>query len=296
MEELLGRIIAGKVTDENEKDYYVQVAGTTFRLDKSEIKKPLKLGSTFKGFAYENEDHDMQITRDAPAVQVDHYGMGTVVRSQRTLGVFVNIGLPNKDIVVSLDDLPDIMELWPQQGDRLMIALREDAKQRLWGVLADGEIYQAIAQPAKKHMQNANVVATAYQLKLVGTRVMTENNELGFIHPSEREKEPRLGEELHARVIGVHEDGTLNLSLRPRTYEAIDDDSAMLLAALQHSEDGHLEFSDKSDPAAIKAYFGISKGQFKRAIGHLLKARKITQHDGQLWLVSEAEEDESTTD
>lgn len=294
MEELLGRIIAGKVTDENEKDYYVQVAGTTFRLDKSEIKKPLKLGSIFKGFAYENEDHDMQITRDAPAVQVDHYGMGTVVRSQRTLGVFVNIGLPNKDIVVSLDDLPDIMELWPQQGDRLMIALREDAKQRLWGVLADGEIYQAIAQPAKKHMQNANVVATAYQLKLVGTRVMTENNELGFIHPSEREKEPRLGEELHARVIGVHEDGTLNLSLRPRTYEAIDDDSAMLLAALEHSEDGHLEFSDKSDPAAIKAYFGISKGQFKRAIGHLLKARKITQHDGQLWLV--AEEDESTTD
>ncbi|MGX6428332.1 CvfB family protein [Levilactobacillus yonginensis] len=294
MEELLGRIIAGKVTDENEKDYYVQVAGTTFRLDKSEIKKPLKLGSTFKGFAYENEDHDMQITRNAPAVQVDHYGMGTVVRSQRTLGVFVNIGLPNKDIVVSLDDLPDIMELWPQQGDRLMIALREDAKQRLWGVLADGEIYQAIAQPAKKHMQNANVVATAYQLKLVGTRVMTENNELGFIHPSEREKEPRLGEELHARVIGVHEDGTLNLSLRPRTYEAIDDDSAMLLAALEHSEDGHLEFSDKSDPAAIKAYFGISKGQFKRAIGHLLKARKITQHDGQLWLVAEA--DESTTD
>jgi predicted RNA-binding protein (virulence factor B family) len=218
--------------------------------------------------------------------------MGTVVRSQRTLGVFVNIGLPNKDIVVSLDDLPDIMELWPQQGDRLMIALREDAKHRLWGVLADGEIYQAIAQPAKKHMQNANVVATAYQLKLVGTRVMTDHFELGFIHPSEREREPRLGEELKARVIGVHEDGTLNLSLRPRTYEAIDDDAAMLLAALQHSADGKLDFSDKSDPAAIKAYFGISKGQFKRAIGHLLKDRQITQHDGALWLNNS----EATTD
>jgi len=40
MEELLGRVIAGKVTDENENDYYVQISGTTFRLDKSEIKKP----------------------------------------------------------------------------------------------------------------------------------------------------------------------------------------------------------------------------------------------------------------
>jgi len=294
MEELLGRIIAGKVTDENEKDYYVQVSGTTFRLDKAEIKKPLKLGSIFKGFAYENEDHDMQITRDAPDAQVDHYGLGTVVRSQRTLGVFVNIGLPNKDIVVSLDDLPDIMELWPQQGDKLLIALREDAKQRLWGVLADGDIYQAIGQPAKKKMQNSNVTARSYQLKLVGTRVITDNFELGFIHPSERETEPRLGEELHARVIGVHDDGTLNLSLRPRTYEAIDDDSAMLLAALQHSDDGKLDFSDKSDPAAIKAYFGISKGQFKRAIGHLLKDRQITQHDGALWLNQSAATTEKT--
>lgn len=287
MADLLGRIIAGKVTDENETAYFVQVAGTTFYLDKAEIKKPLKLGSNFKGFAYENEDHDLQITRDAPQVQVDHYGMGTVVRNQRTLGVFVDIGLPNKDIVVSLDDLPAMMELWPQQGDQLMIALREDNKHRLWGVLADRDIYQAIAQPANKRMQNANVIARAYQLKLVGTRVMTDHYELGFIHPNERETEPRLGEELHARVIGVHDDGTLNLSLRPRTFEAIDDDASMLLAALEHSDDGHLDFSDKSDPAAIKAYFGISKGQFKRAIGHLLKARKITQHDGQLWLVTD---------
>lgn len=290
MADLLGRLITGKVTDENETDYFVQVEGTTFHLSKEEIKKPLKMNGTFTGFAYENEKHEMQMTRDAPKSQVDRYGFGTVVRSQRTLGVFVNIGLPNKDIVVSLDDLPDMMELWPQQGDRLLIALREDAKHRLWGVLADGDIYQAIAQPANKRLQNSNVTVTAYQLKLVGTRVITDHFELGFIHPSERETEPRLGEELKARVIGVHDDGTLNLSLRPRTFEAIDDDSAMLLAALEHSEEGHLDFSDKSDPAAIKAYFGISKGQFKRAVGHLMKARKITQHDGGLWLADEAPE------
>jgi len=286
MENILGRIMTGSVTDENETDYYVQVAGTTFKLSKSEIKKPLKMGATFKGFTYENENHQMAMTRNAPKSQIDHYGWGTVVRNQRQLGVFVNIGLPDKDMVVSLDDLPDMMELWPQKGDRLLIALQEDNKHRLWGVLGDFDIYQAISQPADKRLQNANITATAYQLKLVGTRVLTSNFELGFIHPSEREREPRLGEELQARVIGVHDDGTLNLSLKPRAYEAIDDDAAMLLASLQHSDDGHLDFSDKSDPADIKEYFGISKGQFKRAIGHLLKDRQITQHDGQLWLVS----------
>lgn len=296
MDKLLGRVITGSVTDENETDYFVQANGTTFRLAKSEIKKPLKAGATFKGFAYENEDHHLTITREVPQVQVDHYGWGTVVRSQRTLGVFVNIGLPDKDMVVSLDDLPSMMELWPQQGDRLLIALREDNKQRLWGVLADTDIFQAIAQAGKKRMENANVTATVYQDKLVGTRVMTDHYELGFIHPSEREVEPRLGAQVQARVIGVHDDGTLNLSLKPRAYEAIDDDAAMLLAALEHSEAGHLEFSDKSSPAAIKAYFGISKGQFKRAIGHLLKADKITQHDGQLWLKTPATSTDEPTD
>lgn len=290
MEDLLGRIIAGKVTDENETDYFVQVAGTTFRLAKAEIKKPLHLGSSFRGFTYENEDHLLIMTRQAPTVQKDHYDWGTVVRTQRTLGVFVDVGLPDKDFVVSLDDLPDMPELWPQKGDRLLISLREDHKQRLWGVLADADILQAIAQPAKKQAQNDNVNVTVYQLKLVGTRVLTDNYELGFIHPSEREQEPRLGQKLQARVIGVHEDGTLNLSLKPRAYEAIDDDAQMLLAALQHSGDGHLEFSDKSSPAAIKAYFGISKGQFKRAIGHLLKARLVSQHDGQLWLVEQPDD------
>ena len=43
-----------------------------------------------------------------PTIQVDHYDFGTVVGVRRDLGVFVDIGLPNKDIVVSLDDLPDL--------------------------------------------------------------------------------------------------------------------------------------------------------------------------------------------
>ena len=61
---------------------------------------------------------------------------GTVVKVQRNLGVFVNIGLPNKDVVVSMDDMPAMAELWPSKGDRLMVALSVDDKGRIWGKLA----------------------------------------------------------------------------------------------------------------------------------------------------------------
>lgn len=284
MNELIAQVITGEVTDENDKSYFIQKDGVTFLLDKSEIKKPLKLGSKFTGFTYENENHKFQITRTVPDIRRDHYGFGTVVKQKFGLGIFVNIGLPNKDVVVSLDDLPTINSLWPQKGDQVMIALTVDSKNRIWGKLADESIFEAIAQPVTENMKNKNVKARAYRLKLAGTRLLTEDYQIAFLHPSERQKEPRLGEEVSGRVIGMLRDGTVNISAKPRNYEAIDDDSTMILEALKHSNDQSLNFSDKSTPDSIKKYFGISKGAFKRAIGHLLKAGLIEQSDGKIYL------------
>lgn len=285
----IGEIISAKVTDENDKYYYAQIDGLTYEIDKSELQKPLKIGGVVTGFAYENEKHNLQITKNIPDVRLGHYAWGEVTDIRRDLGVFVNIGLPNKDVVVSLDELPTIKGLWPQRGDMLMITLRIDKKDRLWGELASADILQAVRIPAKPDMKNKQVKATVYRLKMVGTLVITPDYNFGFIHPDERQREPRLGEEVDARVIGVREDGVLNLSLRPRAYEAISDDAAMLLTLLQRSSTHSLPFTDKSDPKQIKKYFGMSKSQFKRAVGNLYKQRKITQNENGLFLVEESD-------
>lgn len=284
LKNILGREIIAKVTDFNDKYIFAQVEGLTFRMTRDELLKAPKVNSSLKGFAYINDNHQLQLTKKVPKVQVDRYAWGTVVSSRKDLGVFVDIGLPNKDIVVSIDDLPELPQLWPQKGDKLMIGLSIDAKDRMWGKLATPEMFQTISGMAKKNMQNKNVTATVYRLKLVGTFVITDDYYLGFIHPSEREVEPRLGEVVKARVIGVKDDGTLNLSTRPRAYEAISDDSQMILMALQHTSAKQLPFTDKSSPDEIKAYFGISKSQFKRAVGHLMKAGLVKQADGFLIL------------
>ncbi len=284
MNNLIGRIITGKITDENDKYYFVQSEGVTFELDKSEIKKPFKIGANFKGFAYENENHKLQITRNIPKIRMDHYGFAPVVKEKFGLGVFVDIGLPNKDIVVSIDELPTIHSLWPQDGDRLLIDLIVDSKGRLWGHLADEDIFQAIARPVKSNLMNKNISATAYRLKLAGTHLLSDDYHLAFLHPDERQIEPRLGQRVSGRVIGTLKDGTINISTRPRAYEEIDDDAKMILESLKRSANGILEFSDKSDPKEIKDYFGISKASFKRAIGHLLKNNLIIQVDGHIEL------------
>ncbi|WP_242361114.1 S1 RNA-binding domain-containing protein [Limosilactobacillus antri] len=292
MNSALGKVVSAVMIDENAQDYFVQPDrnGQTYRLPKAESPQELHIGGQVRGFVYENEDHQLQMTcQHVPTIQVDHYDYGTVVSVRRDLGVFVDIGLPNKDIVVSLDDLPELKHLWPQPGDRLLMALRVDSKDRVWGQLADDQIYQTISTAPSKRALNRDVMATVYRLKLNGTHVITDDYQLGFIHPSERDQEPRLGQRVKARVIGLSSHGSLNLSLKPRAYQAIDEDAAMILTMLKHDLNHRLPYTDKTAPQVIREAFGISKGQFKRAVGHLMKAGLVEETDGQLVLLQKEE-------
>jgi len=92
--------------------------------------------------------------------------------------------------------------------------------------------------------------------------------------------EPRLGEHVSGRVIGVRPDGVLNISLKPRAYEAIPDDAAMIYAYLKQRPGQEMPYTNKTPPEDIKQLFGISKAQFKRALGHLMKQGLIVQEEG----------------
>ncbi|MFU2194578.1 RNA-binding virulence regulatory protein CvfB [Streptococcus pluranimalium] len=276
MNELLGTVISGMVTDENTQAYFVQKDGITFALAKEEGAH--QIGEMVKGFVYTDMRQKPRLTTKDIASTRTSYGWGTVTDVRRDLGVFVDTGIPEKEIVVSLDVLPEMKELWPKKGDRLYIKLDVDRKDRIWGLPAEAEVFQKMAGPAYDNMQNQTWPAIVYRLKLSGTFVyLPENNMLGFIHPSERYAEPRLGQVLDARVIGFREvDRTLNLSLKPRSFEMLENDAQMILTYLE-SNGGFMTLNDKSSPEDIKATFGISKGQFKKALGGLMKAKKIKQ-------------------
>ena len=258
----LASYIMGMVIDENDHFYFVQKDGQTYALDKAE--GPHQVGESVKGFAYTDMKQKLRLTTLEVTATQESFGWGTVTEVRKDLGVFVDTGLPDKQIVVSLDILPEIKDLWPKKGDRLYIRLEVDKKDRIWGILAYQEDFQRLARPAYNNMQNQNWPAIVYRLKLSGTFVyLPENNMLGFIHPSERYAEPRLGEVLNARVIGFREvDRTLNLSLKPRSFEMLENDAQMILTYLE-ANGGFMTLNDKSSPEEIKATFGISKGQFK---------------------------------
>ncbi|MGT2887697.1 S1 RNA-binding domain-containing protein [Streptococcus didelphis] len=276
MNQLLATIITGLIKEENETSYFVQKDGFIFRLSKEEGQH--ELGEMVTGFAYLDMKQKPRLTTKEISSTQTSFGWGQVTDVRRDLGVFVDTGIPDKEIVVSLDLLPEMKELWPKKGDRLYIKLSVDNKERIWGVPAEPEVFQKMATQAYDNMQNQNWPAIVYRLKMSGTFVyLPDNNMLGFIHPSERYNEPRLGQVLDARIIGFREvDRTLNLSLKPRSFEMLENDAQMILTYLE-SNGGFMTLNDKSDPEDIKATFAISKGQFKKALGGLMKAKKIKQ-------------------
>ena len=97
----------------------------------------------------------------------------------------MDTGLPDKEIVVSLDILPELKELWPKKGDQLYIRLEVDKKDRIWGLLAYQEDFQRLATSClTTTCRTKTGLPIVYRLKLSGTFVyLPENNMLGFIHP-----------------------------------------------------------------------------------------------------------------
>ncbi len=291
MENVLGTIITAMVIDKNEKNLFAQKEGVTFKVV-DESPENYEIGEMIKGFAYTNQKDQQVLMTEIPTVHSETYDWGEVVAVQRELGVFVDVGWIDKDLVVSLDDLPVFKNLWPRKGDRLYLSVRTDEKGRLWGRLASPDEFLAVFKEGTKEMHNEDIAGTIISALKAGSYVSLEEGYMGFIHPNERDEEPRLGQKVEGRVVGLREDGVLYVSLLPRAHEVLDEDASMIYELLKRSEDGRIPYHDKSDPDAIRTYFGISKGQFKRAIGRLMKEKIVKQDKEGTYLTPEGKERE----
>lgn len=294
---MLGMIAKGKIIDQNDEAFYVQIDGLTYELKRKEItqEESPKLGDEIKGFLYDDKQHNREMTQFLPFAQTDQYGWGKVTEVKFGLGVFIDIGLPDKDVVLSVDDLPFDKARWPHKDDQLLVHLETDEKDRIWAKLADENIFDQLSAHFPDNIRNKDIFGTVYSSREIGAFVITREYYLGFVHASQMVKPLRLGEQFKGRVIGISQYGRLNISSLPRAFEEIDDDAQMILMSLRRKKDKTLPFYDKSDSQEIKNYFGISKSAFKRAVGHLLKAKYISENknSGTITLINDPEDKEN---
>lgn len=274
------QMIEGKIIDDNQMDYMVEADGKTYLVHKTQAET-MQVGDSLTGFTYKDQQGNLRLSPTIPDVRPGHYGWGRVVSRMFGTGVFVEIGLYNKELAVSMDDLPEEVSQWPDADDQLYLSMTSDKKDRLWGVLANRDEMVPLFRRAPDRLFNQDIEFRTYHIMQVGAQCISKEGYEVFVHESEWQNPPRLGELLQGRVIDVHPDGRLNASLKPRTHEVIDEDAAMIEAMLKRTPSGFLPLHDKSDSETIKNKLNISKKQFKRAVGSLMKEGRIRQVKGE---------------
>ncbi|CAM3658603.1 S1 RNA-binding domain-containing protein [Mesobacillus zeae] len=280
LNEYTGRTIELEVSRKTEYGYFLTDGEQDVLLHKNDMNRELELveGSTVPVFLYVDSMGRLTATTTIPTVSVDEYGWATVVDRKPGIGVFLDIGL-RKDILLGEEDLPVVESVWPEQGDQIYITLRVNKNNRIYARMATDPVIESIMVPADREDFNRNVHGYIYRTARVGSWIYTAEGFKGFIHESQRKREPRIGEKVEGRIIDVKPDGTVNLSLLPRKQEALGEDADIIMEYLD-SRNGAMPFSDKSMAEDILERFGMSKGSFKRALGRLLKEGKIYQEQG----------------
>ncbi|WP_042455235.1 CvfB family protein [Neobacillus dielmonensis] len=278
LKELIGQTTVLKTARITDFGYFLTNDEEDVLLHKNQAQHSLEEGDEVEVFLFVDSEGRVAASTFIPEVAVGRYSWVKVTDVQPDIGAFINIGLP-KDILLGKDDLPVHKSVWPKEGDLLYITLRVNRNFLLYAKLASDQVIKEISVKATRDAFNKNVQGHIYRTAKVGSWIYTIEGYKGFIHESQRQTEPRLGERVEGRIIDVKEDGTVNVSLLARKQEAQDTDAERIYDYLM-SRNGAMPYTDKSMAEDIQERFGLSKSAFKRAIGKLLKENKVYQENG----------------
>ena len=182
------------------------------------------------------------------------------------IGAFLDWGL-EKDLLLPFKE----QTAHVKKGQEVLAALYIDKSSRLCATM---KVYPYLQQNSP-YIVGDEVKGRVYELSdNFGVFVAVDDKYSGLIPKKEAQGVYQPGEIISCRVTSVREDGKLNLSPRKKAYQQMEEDAALVLKVLDEFA-GVLPFDDRVSPEIIKREFGLSKAAFKRAVGHLMKEKKI---------------------
>ena len=275
LNELIGQTTTLTVARKASFGYFLTDGNEDVLLHFNQAHQEFEENDQVEVFLYVDSEGRISASTNIPEIAIGHYAWVKVTDSNPRIGVFLNIGLP-KDILLGIDDLPVHKSVWPKPGDLVYITLKLSSNYLLYAKLATDPVIESISVKATRANFNKNVQGHIYRTAKVGSWIYTIEGFKGFIHESQRQQEPRIGEKVEGRIIDVKEDGTINVSLLARKEETQDVDAERIYEYLM-SRNGAMPYNDISMPEDIKDRFNLSKGAFKRALGKLMKEGRVYQ-------------------
>ena len=234
-------------------------------LPRKQVPQGTELGDTIEVFVYKDSEDRLIATTDNPMITIDETAYLEVVQETK-IGAFLDWGLP-KDLFLPFKEQNTKIK----KGKKYLVGLYLDKSERLCATMK----VNSFLEETSPYKENDRVKGTIYSINEdIGAFVAVDNKYDALIPMKELSKSLNIGDQVEARVTKVKEDGKLDLSIREKAYKQMDSDAKIILDKLD-AEDGILFLNDSSSPEEIKDQLNISKNAFKRAVGRLLKEKKI---------------------
>ena len=244
-------------------------------LPKKQVPEGAELGDKLTVFLYKDSDDRLIATTKTPKLMLGDVNMLTVTDVGK-IGAFMDWGL-EKDVLLPFREQTRKVKT----GESVLCALYVDKSGRLAVTM---NVYEFLRTDSPYHKED-RVRGTVYETSSnFGVFVAVDDIFSALIPKKELYGDIKIGDEITARVIDVREDGKLTLSVREKAYLQIDGDAKIILEKMEKNG-GKLPFTDKADPQLIRDEMAMSKNEFKRAIGHLLKEGKVEIGENEIKLL-----------
>lgn len=232
-----------------------------------QLPEEAQIGDEIEVFIYKDSKDRLIATTREPKITLGELAVLSVADVSK-IGAFLDWGL-EKDLLLPYKE--QTTRVAP--GDECLVALYIDKSQRLCATM---KVYNYLKKDSG-YGKEQDVTGRVYEIsENFGAFVAVDDHYSGLIPKKQLYGQQclRVGDVITARVTAVKADGKLDLSIRKKAYLQMDDDAEKLMQVID-SFDGVLPFSDKANPEVIRRETGMSKNEFKRAVGRLYKERRI---------------------
>ena len=246
-------------------------------LPASRVPEGTSVGDELEVFVYRDSEDRQIATLETPRVTIGTLARLKVVQVTG-IGAFLDWGL-EKDLF-----LPYAQQTYKvSEGDEILVTMYADKSDRL---CAKMDVYKSL-EDRSEYKKDDTVVGTVYLISNnFGAFVAVDDKYSALIPKKEMfgaAEKIVAGNKITARVARVLEDGRLELAVRNKGYVQRNEDADRIYEMIKEAG-GKLDFYDRSDPELIREKTGMSKNEFKRAVGKLLKEDKITTGEGTISL------------
>lgn len=245
----------------------------------NQIPEGASIGDELTVFIYRDSKDRPIATLKTPRMTLGKIGRCRVAEVGR-IGAFLEWGL-EKDLLLPFREMTGEIKA----GMEIPVALYLDKSERLCATM---KIYKhlSVASGLKK---GDTVSGTVYEISdNFGAFTAIDDKYQGLIPKREMVGSIRVGDVISARVVAIKDDGKVDLSVREPGYIQMDIDADRLIK-LMNNTGRALDFTDKASPDVIRNATGMSKNEFKRAIGRLLKLGLVEIKNDSIVLTKKAQ-------